>query len=168
MEYTVIYSKRKTVGLKVTSELKLEVRAPRGLSRVSIEEIVNKHSKWIEKRIAIMKSQPLKAPPTKDEIDILKERTRALVLPLVEAYANQMGVKYERVNITSAKKVFGSCTSKRHLNFSFRLALYPFEAIEYVVVHELCHLKEMNHSIRFWDEVERVLPDYRKRRNLLK
>lgn len=168
MEYTVIYSKRKTVGLKVTPELSIEVRAPRGLDKKIIDQIVSKHSGWIEKRIAAIKSQPLKAPPTKDEIDTLKERTRALVLPLVEAFASQMGVKYEKVNITSAKKVFGSCTSKKHLNFSFRLALYPREAIEYVVVHELCHLKEMNHSAKFWGEVEKVMPDYRKRRNLLK
>ncbi len=168
MEYSVIYSKRKTVSLKVTPELKVEVRAPRGLSRKIIDEIINKHSKWIQKRIDLINKQPLKAPPTKDEIKELKKRTGIIVLPLVEAYACQMGVKYERVSITSAKKVFGSCTAKKHLNFSFRLALYPMEAIEYVVVHELCHLKEMNHSKKFWSEVEKVLPDYKERRKLLK
>ena len=168
MEYTVIYSKRKTVGIKVTPELRVEVRAPRGLSKAIIDQIVNKHTKWIDTKIAAIKSQPLKAPPTKDEINELKERTRALVLPLVQNYAYQMGVRYEKVTITSAKRVFGSCTSKKHLNFSFRLALYPMEAVEYVVVHELCHLKEMNHSARFWALVESILPDFRKRRDLLK
>ena len=168
MEYNVIYSKRKTVSLKVASESEVVVHAPYGLSRKIIDEIINKHSKWIEKRIAFIKNQPLKTPPTKDELEELKERTKAMVLPLVEAYAHKMGVKYERVSITNAKKVFGSCTSKKHLNFSFRLCLYPKEAIEYVVVHELCHLKEMNHSKKFWSEVEAVLPDYRERRKLLK
>jgi predicted metal-dependent hydrolase len=89
-------------------------------------------------------------------------------MPLVEHYACQMGVCPTKINITSAKRVFGRCTSKKHLNFSFRLALCPYEAIEYVVVHELCHIKEMNHSKRFWAEVEKILPDYKLRRRLLK
>lgn len=168
MEYSVIYSKRKTVALKVTPDLKIEVRAPRGISRETIEEIINKHRRWIENRIDIMKRMPIKAPPTQDEIRELKKRTEEIVTPLVERYANEMGVNYTKITITSAKKVFGSCTSKKHLNFSFRLSRYPFEAIEYVVVHELCHLKEMNHSPRFWALVERILPDYRKRREMLK
>ena len=168
MEYSVIYSKRKTVALKVTPDLKIEVCAPRGISRETIEEIINKHRRWIENRIDIMKRMPIKAPPTQDEIRELKKRTEEIVTPLVERYANEMGVNYTKITITSAKKVFGSCTSKKHLNFSFRLSRYPFEAIEYVVVHELCHLKEMNHSPRFWALVERILPDYRKRREMLK
>ena len=168
MEYSVIYSKRKTVALKVTPELKIEVRAPRGMSRETIEEIVYKHRRWIEKRIDIIKKQPIKAPPTKDEVQELKKRTEEIVTPLVARYAQIMGVSYTKITVTSAKKVFGSCTSKKHLNFSFRLSLYPYEAIEYVVVHELCHLKEMNHSARFWALVERILPDYQKRRDLLK
>ena len=168
MEYSVIYSKRKTVALKVTPELKIEVRAPRGMSREMIEEIVSKHRRWIEKRIDTIKRQPIKTPPTQDEIRELKKRTEEIVTPLVARYAQIMGVSYTKITVTSAKKVFGSCTSKKHLNFSFRLSLYPYETIEYVVVHELCHLKEMNHSARFWALVERILPDYQKRRDLLK
>ena len=168
MEYSVIYSKRKTVALKVTAELKIEVRAPRGMSREIIEGVINKHRRWIEKRINAIKRQPIKAPPTYDEIRELKKHTEEIVIPLVERYAPILGVTYTKITITSAKKVFGSCTSKKHLNFSFRLALYPLEAIEYVVVHELCHLKEMNHSARFWALVESILPDFRKRRDLLK
>lgn len=168
MEYSVIYSKRRTVALKVTPELKIEVRAPYGMSREMIEEIVSKHRRWIEKRIDTIKKQPIKTPPTQDEIRELKKRTEELVTPLVERYAPLLGVTYTKITVTSAKNVFGSCTSKKHLNFSFRLSLYPYEAIEYVVVHELCHLKEMNHSPRFWALVERILPDYRKRRDMLK
>ena len=168
MEYSVIYSKRKTVGIKVTNDLQVVVHAPRGLSRNIIDDIVNKHTKWIEKRIKLIKEQPIKSPLSQEEINNLKRKTAEIVTPLVEDYAKQMGVAYSKISITSAKKVFGSCTSKRHLNFSFRLSLYPTEAIEYVVVHELCHLKEMNHSARFWAEVERVLPDYKKRRSMLK
>ena len=168
MEYEVVYSKRKTIGLKVTPELKLVVHAPRGLNRKIIDEIVQKHSSWIEKRINIIKEQPLPKAVLPNEILELKEKTKEIVLPLVKKYAEQVGVTYTKVNITSAKKVFGSCTSKKHLNFSFRLALYPISAIEYVVVHELCHIKEMNHSKKFWCEVGKILPDYKERRKLLK
>ena len=79
-----------------------------------------------------------------------------------------MGALPTKINFTSAKRVFGSCTTQKHLNFSFRLALYPFEAIEYIVVHELAHLFEMNHSKRFWAVVEKQLPDYKERKKLLK
>ena len=168
MEYKITYSKRKTVGLRVTPEGKVEVRAPFGISRGVIDEIVSKHAKWIEKRLADVKSRPLAYMPTQSEIEELKGKTAALVLPLVEKYAKAMGVEPALVKFTAAKKVFGSCTSKKHLNFSFRLALYPYEAVEYVVVHELCHLKEMNHSSRFWAEVEKILPDCKARRRMLK
>ncbi len=168
MNYKITYSKRKTVSLRVLPDLTVEVRAPFGLSRGIIDEIVEKHSAWIKKRIESVKAQPLAYTPTKGEIEELKEKTRGIVLPLVEKYATYIGVVPTKINFTSAKRVFGSCTSKKHLNFSFRLCLYPREAIEYVVVHELCHIKEMNHSPRFWREVGQILPDYKERRELLK
>ena len=79
-----------------------------------------------------------------------------------------MGVKYGRITITSAKKRFGSCSSQGNISFSYRLMLYPEAAREYVVVHELAHLKVMNHSKDFYDVVASVLPDYKNRRRLLK
>lgn len=168
MEYKIVYSKRKTVSLRVNLDFTVEIRAPSGLSRDIIDELVNKHSSWIEKRIAQIKNSPISPSLTKEEIAQLKNKTRDTVLPIVEKYEKVIGVHPTKISFTSAKKVFGSCTSKKHLNFSFRLALYPYEAIEYVVVHELCHMKEMNHSNKFWYEVEKILPDYKSRRNLLK
>ena len=168
MEYKVIRSKRKTVSIRVKPDLTVEIRAPYGADQAIISDILEKHSAWIEKSIEKQRSLPPLFNPTKAEIEELKAKTGAIVMPLVEHYAHQMGVCPTKINITSAKRVFGSCTSKKHLNFSFRLALYPYEAIEYVVVHELCHIKEMNHSKRFWAEVEKILPDYKLRRRLLK
>lgn len=169
MEYQVIYAKRRSVSIRVTKDLKIEVRAPKGLSRDIIDGIVRKHAGWIEKRLEKIQSQPnVLYNPTTEEINILKEKTRDIVLPIVEKYAKIMGLEPAKVTITSAKQVFGSYTSKKHLNFSFRLALYPYDATEYVVVHELCHMREMNHSKKFWSLVETYLPDYKKRRRLLK
>jgi predicted metal-dependent hydrolase len=79
-----------------------------------------------------------------------------------------VGLKYGRITITGAKNRFGSCSSKGNIAFSYRLMLYPEAAIDYVVVHELAHLLEMNHSPAFYKIVESVMPDYKERRKLLK
>ena len=78
-----------------------------------------------------------------------------------------MGAKYQRLTITGAKTRFGSCSSKGNISFSFRLMLYPEPAREYVVVHELAHLFEMNHSKQFYQIVEKYIPDYKERKKLL-
>ena len=79
-----------------------------------------------------------------------------------------MGVDYGHISITSAKTRFGSCSSKGNIAFSYRLMLYPEAAVDYVVVHELAHRKEMNHSRAFYKLIEEILPDYKQRRKLLK
>ena len=83
-------------------------------------------------------------------------------------YAKIMGLKYSRITITGAKTRFGSCSSKGNISYSYRLMFYPESAIDYVVVHELAHLIEMNHSQRFYAVIEKVLPDYKERIALLK
>ena len=79
-----------------------------------------------------------------------------------------MGVKYGRITVRRQKTRWGSCSSKGNLNFNCLLMLCPDFVVDYVVVHELCHLKQMNHSERFWAEVERVLPQYKEARKWLK
>ena len=96
-------------------------------------------------------------------------KTAKKTLPLkVAYYAKIMGLKYGRITITGAKTRFGSCSSKGNIAFSYRLMMYPDEAIDYVVVHELAHLKEMNHSPAFYRIIAKVLPDYKERIKLLK
>ena len=86
----------------------------------------------------------------------------------VARYAGQMGVSYGRITIRCQRSRWGSCSSKGNLNFNYLLLLAPPEVLDYVVVHELCHRKEMNHSPGFWAEVERVMPDYRIQKQWLK
>ena len=91
------------------------------------------------------------------------------VLPEIAAhYAPLVGVDYGRITIRAQRTRWGSCSAQGNLNFNCLLMLTPDDVMEYVVVHELCHRKEMNHSARFWAEVERVLPDYRRSRQWLK
>ena len=90
----------------------------------------------------------------------MTEEAKKMIPPLVEKYAALMGVTYGRVTIRHQKSRWGSCSSKGNLNFNCLLMLTPPECVEYVVIHELCHRKHMNHSAFFWAEVKRVMPDY--------
>ena len=168
MEYEIIRSKRRTMCLQIKLDGSVVVRAPLKMSEKSIKDFVLKHSDWIEKKQELVKNAHISGDFDKNEKKELKKRAKEIIEPILEYYSNKMGVSYERFSINSAKTRFGSCSSKKTLNFSYRLVLYPYEAIEYVCVHELAHLKEMNHSKKFWQIVEGELPDYKARKQLLK
>lgn len=169
MEYEVIYSKRRTISVEITRDAKILVRSPKNLSKAKIEMFVNKHSNWIENHLEKRKNHPL--PPsdlTDEQIKELKRLSYEKIPPKVEYFSSIMGVNPEHVSINSAKTRFGSCSGKNRLNFSCRLMLYPESAIDYVVVHELAHIKHHNHSKNFWAFVEKFMPDYKERKKLLK
>lgn len=105
---------------------------------------------------------------TPEEIEQLREQARKLVTERVRYYAPIIGVTYGQIAIRTQRTRWGSCGSKGNLNFNCLLALVPPEVLDYVVVHELCHRKELNHSECFWREVERFLPDYTVRKRWLK
>lgn len=168
MDLEIIYSNRKTISITV-KEGGVIVRAPRGISQARIDSFINKNLAWIEKRIEITKNQhdPI-ASMTDAQIKQLRELARTYLTAKTEEYSEIMGLKFGRITITGAKTRFGSCSSKGNISYSYRLMLYPEAAIDYVVVHELAHLVEMNHSRRFYAIVEKVLPDYKERVKLLK
>ena len=97
-----------------------------------------------------------------------REKGKVVLKERVDYYSRIYGLHYNKIKITGAKKRWGSCSIKKNLNFSWRLVMLPVEIIDYVVVHELSHLIEMNHSGKFWKHVERMMPDYRKRVIFLK
>ncbi len=168
MIYNVIYSDRKTIALSIIDG-KLIVRAPRRTPRARIEEAVNSHKAWIEKHIEISEKRAERHPePTAEEEKLLRKRAHEVLPAKTAYYAKIMGLKYGRITITGAKTRFGSCSSVGNISYSFRLMSYPDEAVDYVVVHELAHLLEMNHSKTFYAVIENVLPDYRERKKLLK
>ncbi len=168
MEYEIIRTSRRTMCLQVKRDGRVIVRAPLRTSEKIINDFVLKHTEWIKKKQELVKNVHIPDDFDKNEVKLLKDKAKEIIVPILEYYSSKMGVSYEKVTINSAKTRFGSCSSKKTLNFSYRLALYPYEAIEYVCVHELAHLKEMNHSKKFWQIVEKYLPDYKERKSLLK
>lgn len=164
--YKTIRSDRKTLAVEIRSDGSVTVRAPRDCSDMVIEAFVLSKKDWIKKHLSSL--PPPRPTYGKDELEKMRERTRALVLPLVEYYSSVMGFAPTSVKITSAKTRFGSCSGKNALCFSLYLCTYPPEAIEYVVVHELCHIKHKNHGKSFHAMVERYLPRQKEYKKLLK
>lgn len=166
MEYKTVYSKRKTVALHICPDGSVEVRCPRGVPRDFIDRFVNSHREWIE----LKQASRIKKQHAINDLDTEKLRAAAkLYIPeRTEYFAKIMGVKHNGIKITSAKTRFGSCSAKNSLCFSLYLMSYPKEAIDYVIVHELSHVKEKNHSPAFYKVVASVMPDYKQRKALLK
>lgn len=174
MEITVIKSNRKTVAIQVNSDLSVTLRVPRQATKRDIDKILNDKADWIQKHIEDIRQKKAayeaSAPErlTNKEIQNLAEKALEYIPDRVEYFSKQIGVTYGRITIRNQKTRWGSCSSKGNLNFNCLLMLTPEEVIDYVVVHELCHRKEMNHSKAFWSEVENVLPDYRSHVKWLK
>ena len=174
MEVTVIRSNRKTVAIQVNSDLSVTVRAPRSASEKDIEEILKKKEAWISKHIEKIKKtkERLEAESTekltREKVIALAEEALKVIPERVEYFAKVIGVTYGKITVRNQKTGWGSCSSKGNLNFNCLLMLAPPEVLDYVVVHELCHRKQMNHSKAFWLEVEKVLPDYKEVRKWLK
>ena len=174
MEVNVIKSNRKTVGIQVNSDLSVTLRVPMYLTQRDIQKILNEKERWILKQLEKMEQRrkvfEASAPNrlSSDDLNKLADAALEYIPKRVEYFANQMGVNYGRITIRNQKTRWGSCSGKGNLNFNCFLMFAPPEVIDYVVVHELCHLKEMNHSKAFWNEVEKVLPDYRTQEKWLK
>lgn len=165
MEYTVIRSGRRTMAIEVRPEGVL-VRAPFSSTDKAISAFVEQHSGWIEKQVkktaeARRRNEALPAL-TAGELAALAEQARLDIPPRVRHYAPLVGVKYGSITIRRQRTKWGSCSAKGNLNFNCLLMLAPPEVRDSVIVHELCHLKEMNHSERFYREVLRVFPEYRR------
>ena len=168
---TVIRSDRKTMSLEIKPDGSLVVRAPRRLPEREIQRFLREKSPWIEKTLTKVENVNRageEAPLSPEDIHALADRALKEIPPRVKAFAARMGVTYGRITIRNQRGRWGSCSGAGNLNFNCLLMLCPEEVRDYVVVHELCHRKEMNHSRRFWQELARVLPEYEKQRQWLK
>ncbi len=171
MEFEVIRSNRRTMGAEIKGG-KLIVRVPLLATNKGINRFIEQHKKWFETHLAKAEAREKAKEDchklTPDEIVELANSAREVIPERVAHYAPLVGVTYGRITIRKQRSRWGSCSSKGNLNFNCLLMLTPPEVIDSVVVHELCHRKEMNHSKEFYAEVLRVFPDYRKWNKWLK
>ena len=212
VQYSVVYSKRKTVSISVERDRTVVVHAPVGTPMQQIDELVRKKGFWIyektkhkqkyspaltEKEFVAGASIPylgrqyrldvsrqsfdglrfdqkfeISKRSTRQAQDVFKEwyfqEAQRLILPLVKEYAAKVGANYNRVKVIELKYRWGSCTPRNNLNFNWRLIKAPIRIIEYVIVHELVHLLEPNHTERFWQMVKTQIPDYMRAKEWLK
>jgi len=166
MRYEVEYGRRKRLYIQIKPDGTVLVKAPLGLNREEVDRILAEKRDWIE---AHLPKNPVVLPKlTMEEIHALADRALKDIPNRVRKFAPLVGVSYGRITIRNQRSRWGSCSGKGNLNFNCLLMLCPEDVRDYVVVHELCHRKEMNHSAAFWAEVERVLPDYRAANQWLK
>lgn len=168
MDITIIKSNRKTVSIQVNFDLTVTVRVPRRAAKKDIDRIILEKEPWIRRSLEQMKEKRAQYESmensylSNEEIKELADKALQYIPERVAYFAEKVGVTYGRITIRNQKTRWGSCSRKGNLNFNCLLMLTPPEVIDYVVVHELCHRIEMNHSKAFWSEVERILPDYRE------
>ncbi len=169
MDVQIIFSDRKTLSIEVSRSGVVTVRAPEGTSMKKIKAFTEEHRAWINDNVEKMRERE-KAHPKKseEEIKALIKRAKEELPPLIEKYSAIMGVEPTHFSVTRATTRFGSCSGKNAVSFSCFLMDYPTEAIEYVVVHELAHIKQHNHSKKFWAVVDDILPDRKEREAMLK
>ena len=174
----LIRSSRKSIAIEIDRDLKIKVRAPQRMNQNQIMRFVKEKEQWIRlhlaKMIRLQKMQEKemtdtpRATLTPEDLQRLMVLARREIPVRVKYFAEQMGVTYGKITIRNQKTRWGSCSRIGNLNFNCHLMEMPTEILDYVVVHELCHRKQMNHSRLFWMEVEKVLPDYQVRQRWLK
>lgn len=166
----VVRSNRKTLGLEVKRDLQVYARIPRHITDKSLKEFIRKNEDWIRRTYQAEKEAAEKRRLSACPLPAGEEKQRILekFVERVRYYEKLMGLYSRRITIKNQKTRWGSCSSKKNLNFNYKLAYMPQEVMDYVVVHELAHLRHMNHSREFWALVEQYLPDYRERRRWLK
>ncbi|MCC7469786.1 MAG: M48 family metallopeptidase [Bacteroidetes bacterium] len=146
------------------------VTIPRNISDKIVENFLQEKRPWIDRKKNLMEQYPKKTELklSKKERNNLKEQTRIFVQDKLHFFNRNYKYSWNKISIREQKTRWGSCSQKKNLNFNSKIALLPEKLAEYIVVHELCHLGEFNHSKRFWNLVEKILPDYKQRRSDLK
>ena len=171
-EYQVIRSARKTMTLEVRRDGNVIVRAPLRTGLPRIKRFVNQKQEWVlgclERTKEYREQKPLSADLSESKRNVYIRKAKETITKRVSYFARLMGVSYRNITIREQKTRWGSCSSEKNLNFNWKLILLAPELLDYVVVHELVHRREMNHSKNFWKIVEAELPDYRERRRRLK
>lgn len=170
----IIYSNRKSISIQINKDKSLTIRCPYFLSESECIQFIQQKNNWI---VSHLKNMPELIIPSFSEeqlkqIHFFEKKFRNAAkeyIPKRVAYFHQFtGGNYTSITIRDQKSRWGSCSSRGTLSFNYRLMLASPEILDYVIVHELCHLTHMNHSKSFWEMVESILPDYKIYKSFLK
>lgn len=166
IEYTLRkHRQAKRLKIAISCDGNCSVTLPWRMSFWNAERFIKQNSEWVLEKMKAMKRigrKSLFSRNDEKEYQKLKEYARGFVLKRLEKFREIYGFEYEKVAIRNQKTRWGSCSKKGNLNFNYKIVLLPEKYAEYIIVHELCHLKEFNHSRRFWELVSLTVPDYRK------
>ena len=166
IEYTVRkHRQAKRLKLAISCDGNCVVTLPWYMGMGSAEQFVQQNAQWVLEKLKTMKKigrNSIFSRHSQDEYLKLKEYARAMVLKRLEKYSEMYGFEYKGVAIRNQKTRWGSCSSKGNLNFNYKIILLPQRHADYIIVHELCHIKEFNHGKRFWNLVSQTIPEYEK------
>lgn len=172
INFEIIRSNRKSISIEIRTDATVLVRAPSAMKNTEIQRFLKEKENWIRIHLEEVEERKMMSKNIKKlsegELQKLADTALKVISIKVKHYADLMNVQYGRITIRRQKTRWGSCSSKRNLNFNCLLMLMPDKVVDYVVVHELCHLIEMNHSKVFWKRVEQVMPDYKEHRKWLR
>lgn len=169
MEYTLIRSDRRSLAIEIRADGAVLVRAPKRMPEGEIRRFLQAREDWIEAHVQKQREQQAQAgePLTPAEAETLRSRAKTELPERTAYFAEKMGLAVPAVRIGSARTRYGCCTAKNVLHFSRYLMANTPEAIDYVVVHELAHIRHKDHSPAFYAEIAKVLPDWKERRKKL-
>lgn len=170
--YTLIRSARaRRVRIAVHASKGVRVTAPKHISVRLVDEFVAEKAEWIRAALRTIqnKKQPWVVPigVASEQFERSRARARKFIGERVQHFNVHYNFSYERISVKNMSSRWGSCSNKKNLNFHYRLLFLPPELADYVVVHEMCHLKEMNHTARFWALVAEQIPHYKNCRRKL-
>ncbi|MCF7794913.1 M48 family metallopeptidase [Patescibacteria group bacterium] len=160
--------KAKHIRLALYPDKSIIVTKPFLCSQRTVEKFIISKKDWIQKKLQYFDTLPKKRKFSREHYLKNKELTRKIVESKVDKYSKELGVKYKKISIRNQKTRWGSCSKEANLNFNYKIILLAEHLQDYIIIHELCHLKELNHSKRFWDLVASICPDYKKHRRELK
>ncbi|WP_407429247.1 M48 family metallopeptidase [Treponema sp.] len=170
--YIIQKSRRRSISVSVMTDNRVLVKAPYGTSERTVKEFLLSKKDWITKHLEKQNHEVKKAEAlgflSQDEIKQIKRQAKKIIPERVAYWAEKIGVTYGRISIRLQSTRWGSCSANGNLSFNCLLVLMPGEILDSVVVHELCHRRHMNHSKEFYEEIDRVFPDYKRCNKWLK
>ena len=172
IKYFITYSRRRSISMKFRKDGNLSIAAPYGVSEKYIKEFIDSRRNWIIKNYNAIKKNLLYVEQNGyySDLDIkdMKKKSKDIITSRVLYYAKKGNFSFNRITYKVMKTQWGSCSGKRNLNFNCVLSLMPLSIIDSVVVHELCHLRHMDHSKEFYKEVYALCPTYNECHKWLK